>query len=111
MNSNDIALLSGMALTLISAVVYFILLMTTEYSPIERRARRLAILASVMVTAVIWSLTVTVYTLVSELAGNFLMFPSIGITAVAVWYASRVTYRKMGGGKGSSEIPPRKAGA
>lgn len=108
MTDNDIAWLSGLVVTLIPAAVYFILRITEDYSWIERRARRLAILASVIVSAAIWSVTVVVYSFVSELIGNFLMFPSIGLTAVAVWYASWITYRKMGGGK---ESPSQEAGA
>lgn len=101
MTNNDIAWLAGLAVTVIPAVTYFILLMTADYSPIERRARRMTILVSVIVFLAIWSVTAYVYTFVSELAGNFLMFPSIGLTAVALWHVSRITYRKMGGGKES----------
>lgn len=111
MTNNDIAWLAGLVVTMIPAVIYFILLITADYSPIERRARRSAILASVIVSAAISSVTVTVYSLVSELAGNFLVFPSIGLTAVAVWHVSRITYRKMGGGKRSQDIPPQEAGS
>jgi membrane-associated HD superfamily phosphohydrolase len=101
MTNNDIAWLSGLIVTLIPAVIYFILQITADYSPLERRARRLAILASVIVAAAILSATATVYSFVSELIGNFLMFPSLGLTAVAIWCASRITYQKTGGGKES----------
>lgn len=111
MTNNDIAWLSGLAVTMTSAAIYFILLVTADYSPIERRARRLAILASVIVSAAIWCVTVAVYSLVSELIGNFLIFPSIGLTGVAVWHVSRITYRKMGGGKESQDSPSQEAGA
>lgn len=111
MTNNDIAWLLGLAVTLIPTGIYFILVITADYRPIERRARRLAILASVIVPAAIWSATATVYFFVSELIGNFLMFPSVGLTAVAVWYASRITYQKMGGGKESQDSPSQKAGA
>lgn len=111
MTNNDIAWLSGLIVTMIPAVIYFILLMTEDYSLIERRARRSAILASVIVSAAIWSVTVAVHTLVSELAGNFLVFPSIGLTAVAVWHVSRITYRKMGGGKESQNRLSQEAGS
>lgn len=110
MTNYDIAWLSGMAVTMIPTVIYFILLMTADYSPIERRARRLAILASVIVSATIWGGTATIYTLVSELVGIFLIYPSIGLTGIAVWHTSRITYRKMGGGSESNEIPPQEAG-
>lgn len=49
MTNNDIAWLSGLAVTMTSAAIYFILLVTADYSAIERRARRLAVLASVIV--------------------------------------------------------------
>lgn len=111
MTDNDIAWLSGLAVTLIPMVIYVILLLTRDYSPIERRARRLSILASVIAAVAIWSVTATVFFLVSELVGNFLMFPSIGLTAVAVWHASTITYRKMGGGKESPDTPAQEARA
>ena len=109
MTNNDIALFSGLGVTLISGAVYIILLLTEDYSPTERRARRLAILAAVIAPAAIWSATAAVYSL-SELIGSFLIFPSIGIVAVAVWYASSTTYRKMGGGNGSNAISSEDAG-
>lgn len=111
MTDNDIAWFSGLVFTLIPAAVYVILLITEDYSPIERKARRLAILASVIVSAAIWSVTAAVYSFVSELIGNFLMFPSVGLNAVAIWYASRITYRKMGGGKESQDSSSQEAGA
>jgi predicted metal-binding membrane protein len=100
---NDIAWLAGLAATMIPTAIYVILLVTRDYRPIERRARRFAILASVIASVAIWSVTATVFFLVSELIGNFLMFPSIALTAVAVWHASTITYRKMGGGKESPD--------
>lgn len=111
MTNNDIAWLSGFAITLISAIIMFIMMMTEDYPPIERRARRLAILASVVTSAMILGTTAAVYFLVSELIGNFLMFPSIGLTAIAVWHASKITYRKMGGGLGSAGSTSQGAGA
>lgn len=111
MTNNDIAWLSGLIVTLIPAAICFILLITGDYSPIERRARRLAILASIIVLVAIWSTTATVYFLVSELIGNFLTFPSIGLAAVAVWYASRITYRKMGGGRELQDCSSQERGA
>lgn len=103
MTDNDIAFFAGIVLTLMLEAVYIILVMTADFSPVERRARRLAILASVAVSAVIWTMTVAVYSLVSELVGSFLIFPSIALTAIGVWHASRITYRKMGGGNELSE--------
>lgn len=96
MTNHDIAWLTGLAVTAIPTIIYYILLMTEDYGPIERRARRFAILASVIVFIAIWSVTTSIYTIISELAGIFLMFPSIGLSAVAVWHVSRLTYRKMG---------------
>lgn len=105
MTNNDIAWFAGLVVTLIPALVYFVLLITADYSPIERRARRFAVLASVIVSAAIWSATATVYSFVSQLIGSFLMFPSIGLTAVGIWYASRITYLEMGGGKELQDRP------
>lgn len=101
MTNNDIAWLAGLTVTITPVVIYVILLMTADYNPIERRARRLAILVSVIVFVAIWTVTASIYSFVSELAGNFLMFPSIGFSAVAVWHVSRITYREMDGGKES----------
>ena len=109
MTNNDIALFSGLVVTLISAAVFFILQMTADYSPTERRARRLAILASVVASAAIWSATVAIYSF-SELVGSFLVYPSIGLTAVAVWHASRITYRELGGGNRPNGISSEDAG-
>jgi heme A synthase len=109
MTNNDIALFSGLVVTLISAAVFLILEMTADYSPTERRARRLAILASVVVSAAILGATVAIYNF-SELVGSFLVYPSIGLTAVAVWHASRFTYRALGGGNRSNGIPSEDAG-
>lgn len=105
MTANDIAWLAGLAATMITAAIWFIVLVTRDYSPVERRARRLAILASVLVSAAIWSVTVTIYSLFSQVVGNFVMFPSIGLTALAIWHASRITYRQMGGGQKSADSP------
>lgn len=110
MTDNDIAWFSGLIVTMVPAVIFFILLITSDYEAIERRARRFAILASVLVSATIWSVTTVVFFFVSELVGNFLMFPSVALTAVAVWYASRITYRKMGGGSESQDRPSQETG-
>lgn len=109
MTNNDIALFSGLIVTLILVCVYIILLLTADLSPIERRARRLAILAAVSASAAIWGATAAVYSL-SELIGSFLIFPSIGLVAIAAWHASSAAYRKMGGGNGSKEILSEDAG-
>lgn len=98
MTENNIAWLAGLVTTMISAAIWFVVMVTRDYSPVERRARRAAVIASVTASAAIWGATVTIYSF-SELAGNFLIFPSIVLTAVAVWHASRITYRKMGGGE------------
>lgn len=111
MTDNDIAWISGLAVTMVSVAIYVILLVTADYNPIERKARRLAILASTIVSAAIWAITATVFSLVSELIGNSLIFPSVGLTGVAVWHASRITYGRMGGGKESHDSPPQEAGA
>lgn len=111
MTDNDIAWLSGLVATLVPAAVFVVLLITADYEPIERRARRLAILVSVIVSVAIWSVAAAVYSFVSELIGNFLMFPSVGLNAVAIWYASRFTYRKTGGGKESHDSSSQEAGA
>lgn len=101
MTNNEIAWFSGLAVTMIPTAIYVVLLITEDYSPAERRARRLAILASVVVSVAIWTVTAAVYSFGSEVVGTFLMFPSIGLSVVAVWHASRITYRKMGGGRES----------
>lgn len=111
MSEIDIAALSGMAVTIIPAIIYFILLMTKDYSPIERRARRLSILAVVVAAGVIFGTTAAIYFLVSEVIGAFLMYPSVGLTAIAVWHASRITYQKMGGGRESTDRPLQEEGA
>lgn len=111
MSEIDIAVLSGLAVTVIPAILYFILLMTEDFSPIERRARRLAILAGVVSAGVIFGTTAIVYFRVSEVIGAFLMYPSMGLTGVAVWHASRITYRKMGGGQESTGNPSQGVGA
>lgn len=111
MSNNDIAWFSGVIATLISAAIYFVLLITADYRPIERRALRLAILASAIVSAAVWSVMAAVYSFVSELVGNFLMFPSIVLTGIAVWHVSRITYRKTGGGKESEDRPSPKPGS
>lgn len=111
MTDNNIAWFAGLITTMIAVAIYAILLMTRDYSPTERRARRLAILASVIVLVAIWGVTLAIYLFVSELVGNFLAMPSIGVTAVAVWHASTITYRKTGGGKESQDGPSQEAGA
>lgn len=111
MTNNEIAFLSGLTVTLIPLIIFFIMMITDEYSPVERRAIRLAILASVVASAAIWGTTAVVYFLISELIGNFLLFPSMGLTAIAVWHASRITYRKMGGGRKSTNNTSQEVGA
>lgn len=111
MSEIDIAMLSGLAVTIIPAIIYFILLMTEDYSPIERRARRLAILAGVVSAGVIFGTTAIVHFRVSEMIGAFLMYPSVGLTGIAVWHASRITYRKMVGGRESTDRPSQEEGA
>lgn len=111
MTDNNIAWFAGLIVTMIAAAIYVILLMTRDYSPIERRARRLTILASIVGSVAIWGVTLAIYLFVSELIGNFLVIPSIGLTGVGVWHISRTTYRKMGGGKESQDGPSQQAGA
>lgn len=111
MSDNNMAWFAGLIITMIAVAIYAILLMTGDCSPIERRARRLAVLASVIVSVAIWGVTLAIYLFISELVGNFLAMPSIGVTAVAIWHASTITYRKMGGGKESQDGPAQEAGA
>lgn len=102
MTENDIAWFAGLVFTMISATIWFIVMVTRDYSPVERRARRAAVIASVTASAAIWGTTVAIYSF-SELAGNFLIIPSIALTGLAVWHAGRITYRKMGGGRSQDD--------
>lgn len=98
MSEVEIASLAGMFTTFISVIIFLIYLITNDYRPIERRAIRMAILAGVASVAAVIGAVVAIYYFVSEVIGAFLWFPSIGLAIIAVWHASKHTYRLMGGG-------------
>lgn len=92
MNDNDLAFFIGTVVFLIGFIVFGVLALTQDLNPIERRARRVAILAAMAtVTVTLGSVAFTFY-YVSEFIGSFLAMPSLGITAVATWYTTRLTY-------------------
>lgn len=111
MSDVEIASLAGVVVTLVSVIAFFIYLITDDHNPIERRAKRLAILAGVASVAAVVGAVVAIYFFVSEVIGAFLWFPSIGLAVIAVWHASKTTYRLMGGGKPSEDGPSQNAAA
>lgn len=111
MSEVEIASLAGMFTTFISVIIFLIYLITNDDNPIERRAIRLAILAGVASVAAVIGAVVAIYYFVSEVLGAFLWFPAIALTGIAVWHASKITYRLMGGGKSSGDGPSQNAEA
>ncbi len=99
MSEVEIASLAGMFTTFISVIIFLIYLITNDKNSIERRAIRLAILSGVASVAAVIGAVVAIYYFVSPVISAFMWFPSIGLAAVAVWHASKLTYRLMGGGK------------
>jgi uncharacterized membrane protein (GlpM family) len=111
MSDVDIASLSGMLVTFASMICYLIYLFTNDNNPIERQAIRLAILAGVASVAAVVGTVVAIYYFVSEVISAFLWFPSIALAGIAVWHASKITYRLMGGGRSSEDDPSQNAEA
>lgn len=103
MSEVEIASLAGMFTTFISVIIFLIYLITNDKNSIERRAIRLAILSGVASVAAVIGAVVAIYYFVSPVISAFMWFPSIGLAAVAVWHASKLTYRLMGGGKESKD--------
>lgn len=98
MNPKDIAFLAGTVTMLVTVVVYMIIMMTSDLNPVERRARHGAILAGVLAGAAVIGCQVALYVYVSEVAGSFMIAPSIGLAGIAIWHSVRLTYRRLRGG-------------
>lgn len=111
MTQIEFAFFSGAMATLLVMVVLGIKASTEYLPPLERRARRLAIVAAVGAALVVAGAEAILYFFVSEVAGAFMAYPSLALAALAVWRASKITYRKMGGGLGSADSTSQGAGA
>lgn len=107
MTQIEFAFVLGAMATLLVMAVLVIKVMTESYPPVERRARRVATAAAVAAALAVIGAEAILYFFVSEVAGAFMAYPSLPFTALAVWYASRITYRKFGGGKESQDSPPQ----
>ncbi len=111
MTQIEFALFSGAMATLLVMAVLVIKVMTEHLPPVERRARRLAIAAGVGAALAVVGAEAILYFYMSEIAGAFMAYPSLALATLAVWHASRITYRKMGGGRESTDNPSQGVGA
>ena len=99
MTQIELAFFAGAMATLLVMAVLVIKVATDHFLPRERRARRFATAAAIGAALAVIGAEAILYFFVSEIAGAFLAYPSLALTALAVWHASRTTYRKMGGGQ------------
>ena len=99
MSPNDFAFFMGTVVLLIGAIIFIVFYATENFNPVERRARRFAVLAAAMSAAAVIGSVVAIYLFVNKVAGSFLAMPSIGIAGVAVWHATWMTYMQLGGGQ------------
>ncbi len=111
MTQIEFAFFSGAMATLLVMVVLAIMASTEYLPPVERRARRLAIAAAVGAALALAGAEAILYFFVSEIAGAFMAYPSLALAVLTVWHASRITYRKMGGGQESMNNPSQGVGA
>ena len=111
MTQIEFAFFSGAMTTILVMVILGIKASTEHFPPVERRARRLATAAAVAAALAVAGAEAILFFFVSEVAGAFLAYPSLALTALAVWHASRITYKKMGGGGSSVVSPSQNAGA
>lgn len=109
MTSNELAFFMGLLATLLAMTILVLKVATEDYSPVERRARRFAILAGVVAAALVVGAEQAIYFNVSQVVGAFMAMPSVGLATIAVWHASRMTYRKLGGGKEKKISSPKAA--
>lgn len=109
MNQIEFAFFSGAMATLLVMAVLVIKVATDHFLPRERRARRFATAAAVGAALAVAGAEAILYFFVSEVAGAFMAYPSLALAALAVWHASRITYRKMGGGRTSTDSPTQNA--
>lgn len=99
MTQNELAYFMGNVVTLLVMTIIIVKISTENFGPIERRARRFAILAAVVAIAALIGAEVATYLYVSEVIASFMVLPSVGLGFLAVLHATRMTYRWMGGGK------------
>jgi cytochrome bd-type quinol oxidase subunit 2 len=99
MTQIELALFSGAMATLFVMMVLLIKVATEGFPPVERRARRFATAAAISAALAVIGSEAILYFFVSEVAGAFMAYPSLALTALAVWHASRITYRELGGGR------------
>ena len=99
MTQIEFAFFAGAMATLLVMAVLVIKVATDHFLPRERRARRFATAAAIGAALAVIGAEAILYFFVSEIAGAFLAYPSLALTVLAVWHASRITYRKMGGGQ------------
>ena len=99
MSESDAALMWGVFFTLGVMAVWFVGIMTADYAPIERRARRFATLAACLAVGAIAVLVWGIYRYVSEVAAMFLIPPSLPTAMLVAWFGADVTYTIFGGGQ------------
>lgn len=109
MSSNELAYFMGLLATLLAMSIFILKVATEDYSPVERRARRFAILAGVAALALVVGSELAIYSFVSQVIGAFMAMPSVGLATIAVWHASRMTYRELGGGREKKISSPKAA--
>lgn len=109
MTSNEFAFFMGLLATLLALTTLMLKVVTEDYSPVERRTLRFTILAGAVAAALVVGAELALYFYVSQVIGAFMAMPSVGLATIAIWYAARMTYQKLGDGKEKKISSPKAA--
>lgn len=97
-NLDSMALGLGAFVTAVTVVVALALYWTHDLAPVERRARRLGMLAAVLFAALVPTAEVALFRYSTTL-GMFMAMPTALLTVAAFLLGGYWTYRALGGGK------------
>ena len=104
MSESDVALISGALATLGGMAVWAVSMLTADFTPVERKARRFATLSACLAVGAVAIFEWGIYRYVSEVAAMFLIAPCLPMAALAAWFGAQAAYRMFGGGQ-VEEVP------
>jgi len=96
---NNYALVAGLILTMTVLFWIFVWILTGDCEPVERRAWRYAIAASILSVAVVAGGEWFLYAKVDQTIGAFMLTPSFLLGVLALWFGGRGVYLALGGGQ------------
>lgn len=91
------ALIWGAVATIVVMLVCMAWMLTDNTDPVRRRAKRLGVLAGIIVGLFPPCLLLMSYDWLGRMVGDFLLIPSVAVMPVTGWWTGAWVWRRLGG--------------